>query len=200
MRCCGKVELASWVASVVTYSKSVLAAEFGAEPLPVLEVATGFLVASSKGAAAEVWRSEAAPASWLGILVGMLREVEPKWWCGLSGLVTPAASCGLNVTADEASPGGQSTGLQSEMQLLTTARKKTMSEVGNLKASKGARIRWPAGSMRTNGPIMFESVGQPCESMNWIELALFAWNDSRLFSPTKTLLGVVVRLPPDAAA
>ena len=35
----------------------------------------------------------------------------------------------------------QTTGLHSDTQLLTTARKNTTSEAGNLKASKGARMR-----------------------------------------------------------
>lgn len=65
----------------------------------------------------------------------------------------------------------QTAGLHSAMQLLTTALKKTMSEPGNLKASNGAKRRWPAGSIFISGPMMFESVGQPSESINCTELA-----------------------------
>lgn len=77
---------------------------------------------------------------------------------------------------------GQFAGLHSARQLVTTARKKTISEVGNLKASKGASSRCPCGSILTSGPIKLASVGQPSESMNWIEFTELSWymDSSRL--------------------
>jgi len=129
------------------------------------------------------------------VVVGLKLElVEAR----LSAKVGPRVGLVLEAAAASRSPcwlGEQITGLHSDTQLVTTARKKTISEVGNLKASKGARTRWPVGSILTSGPMMFASVGQPSESMNWTEFALFAWNrDSTLFS----LNGKLEPFPPGA--
>lgn len=67
-----------------------------------------------------------------------------------------------------------SAGLHSATQLETTALKKTMSDEGNLNASNGANNLCPLESIRISGPIMFASVGQPSESMNWIVFAPLA--------------------------
>lgn len=108
----------------------------------------------------------------------VMRELSPRVeskGVALDGRPTGVIWRVVAISSDDTGA-GHTAGLHSARQLVTTARKKTMSEVGNLKASNGASRRCPDGSILTNGPIRLASVGQPSESMNSIELATFLRN------------------------